>query len=174
MDTGAFREDLFYRLSVLRLDLPPLRQRGEDAELLAGYFLAQIERETDNGALAFAPDALAALSAYSWPGNVRELKNAIERAVVMSGSDVIRSEHLLFQRRRDAAPVGVEESCALIRIPANGKTLNEIESEAIRATLALVSGNLSAAARLLGISRPTLARKLRQAGLTRRSVLVAE
>ncbi len=170
VDSSAFREDLFYRLSVVRLDLPPLRQRRGDVDLLARHFLAQLAFENDAGELAFSEDALAALNAYDWPGNVRELKNAIERAVIVSGGSVIRKEHLLLQRRRDVSAVADDGTCATIRIPAGGKTLAEIEDEAIKATLVLTLGNFSAAARILGISRPTLSRKLQQAGLTRRSV----
>ena len=171
VDAGAFREDLFYRLSVVRLDLPPLRERYGDIELLARHFLRQLARETDGVPATLSADALAALAGHSWPGNVRELKNVIERAMIVAGAKTIQRQHLLFQRRR-SVQAGVEsESGATIRIPPQGKTLDEIESEAIQATLVLTHGNLSATARILGISRPTLGRKLRSAGLERRVVL---
>jgi transcriptional regulator with PAS, ATPase and Fis domain len=174
VDRGEFREDLFYRLSVVRVDLPPLRERPGDVELLARHFLMTLARETNDDPATLSADALAALRSHSWPGNVRELKNVIERAVIVAGGKVIQRQHLLFQRRKSVTPTQNEgEVGALIRIPPTGKTLEEIECEAIRATLAIAGGNLSATARILGISRPTLARKLRQAGLARQSVLSA-
>jgi two-component system, response regulator FlrC len=119
-------------------------------------------------------DALTALCTHAWPGNVRELKNVIERAVIVAGGKTIQLQHLLFQRRRSIQP-GVDVECGtVIRIPPGGKTLDEIESEAIQATLALTHGNLSATARILGISRPTLGRKLRSAGLERRMVVSSQ
>lgn len=171
VDAGAFREDLFYRLSVVRLDLPPLRDRFGDIELLARHFLRELARETDGVPATLSVDALAALSSHSWPGNVRELKNVIERAMIVAGGKTIQRQHLLFQRRRSAQPGVDTESGTVIRIPPGGKTLDEIECEAIQATLVLTQGNLSATARILGISRPTLGRKLRSAGLERRMVV---
>ncbi|HEV2643111.1 MAG TPA: helix-turn-helix domain-containing protein, partial [Candidatus Elarobacter sp.] len=142
--------------------------------LLARHFLHTLAEETNDDAATLSVDALAALRSHSWPGNVRELKNVIERAVIVAGGKVIQRQHLLFQRRKTVTSAANEgEVGALIRIPPGGKTLEEIESEAIRATLAITQGNLSATARILGISRPTLARKLRQAGLARQSVLGA-
>ncbi len=171
VDGGAFREDLFYRLSVVRLDLPPLRDRFGDIEILARHFLRELARETDGVPATLSVDALAALASHSWPGNVRELKNVIERAMIVAGGKTIQRQHLLFQRRRSSPPGVDTESGTVIRIPPGGKTLDEIECEAIRATLVLTQGNLSATARILGISRPTLSRKLRSAGLERRMVV---
>jgi DNA-binding NtrC family response regulator len=105
---------------------------------------------------------------------VRELKNVIERAVIVAGGKTIQLQHLLFQRRRSVQPGADSEGEAVIRIPPGGKTLDEIEREAIQATLALTRGNLSATARILGISRPTLGRKLRAAGLERRMVVAGK
>jgi transcriptional regulator with PAS, ATPase and Fis domain len=174
VDSGAFREDLFYRLSVVRLDLPPLRERVGDVELLARHFLRDLARESDGVPATLSADALTALCTHAWPGNVRELKNVIERAVIIAGGKTIQLQHLLFQRRRSIQP-GVDVECGtVIRIPPGGKTLDEIESEAIQATLALTHGNLSATARILGISRPTLGRKLRSAGLERRMVVSSQ
>jgi two-component system response regulator HydG len=174
VDAGAFREDLFYRLSVVRLDLPPLRERLGDVEILARHFLRELARESDGVPATLSVDALSALCSHSWPGNVRELKNVIERAVIVAGGKTIQLQHLLFQRRRSVQPGADSEGEVVIRIPPGGKTLDEIEREAIQATLALTRGNLSATARILGISRPTLGRKLRAAGLERRMVVAGK
>jgi len=189
VDAGTFREDLFYRLSVARVDLPPLRERPGDIDVLARHFLVEMARDGDGVPATLSADALEALRGHSWPGNVRELKNVIERAVIVAGGHIIQRQHLLFQRRRSVRPdtegdigpsFGEGQARAsdstvggMIRIPPAGRSLADIESEVIQLTLTLAGGNLSATARILGISRPTLARKLRQAGLTRRSVLSA-
>lgn len=173
VDNGSFREDLFYRLSVVRLDLPPLRDRIGDVEILAHHFILKHSSESDTAPASLSADALAALRDHEWPGNVRELKGIIERAVIVAGGNTIQHQHLLFQRRR-VTKQGLEiDSAAVIRIPLGGKSLEDVESEAILATLALTRGNLSATARILGISRPTLARKLRHAGLARRTILAS-
>ena len=165
VESGAFREDLFYRLNVLRVDIPPLRSRAGDVDLLAHHFLAESSREHGWPSKVFMPDALVALRAHAWPGNVRELKNVVERAAIMSGtSRVIEADLLALHQRvarngqpRRAATFGE------IDIPLSGKTLEQIEREAARLTLQLTRGNQSKAAKLLGISRPTLARILRDA-----------
>lgn len=180
VDSGIFREDLFYRLSVARIDIPPLRDRQGDVERLARHFLDEIARDSGIASPPISAAALEALRGHRWPGNVRELKNVIERATIVSGGVTIQPHHLQFQRRRavgaagERPPAGAAfdaDGAALIRIPDTGKTLAEIEIEAIHATIMLARGNLSATARILGISRPTLARKLRQAGMTRQTVL---
>ena len=169
---GEFREDLYYRLNVFRITLPPLRERPDDVALLARHFLDEHAREHGRAAKALDPEAARALQAHSWPGNVRELKNVIERASILAGAGrSIRVEHLMIQQRtaRAATPASgapavprADESAAggVIHVPPGGKTLHQIEQEAVRITLQLAGGNRSEAARLLGISRPTLARKL--------------
>ena len=107
------------------------------------------------------PAALEALEAHPWPGNVRELRQVIERAAGMAGPEV-RPEHLIVQHRTARSGASQLPAAAEIRIPATGKRLDEIEAEAVALTLQLTRGNQSAAARTLGISRPTLARKLRE------------
>ena len=156
--SGAFREDLFYRLNVFAISLPPLRERPEDITLIARQCLA--ESVNDHGRVkVLSPEALEALHTHRWPGNVRELRNVIERAAILSGEDrTIRPEHLLIQRRTSTT---TPESVGEIRVSRTGKTLAAIEREAIELTLRLTNGNRSAAARMLGISRPRLARKLR-------------
>jgi transcriptional regulator with PAS, ATPase and Fis domain len=161
---GTFREDLFYRLNVLRVDIPPLRERLEDIDALAHHFLAEVARMHHASTKALLPDAATALRSHTWPGNVRELRNVLERAVVLSGdASEVGVKHLLIQQRTtQAANVGGERRLAgRIDIPAEGKSLEEIEREAAQLTVQLTKGNRSQAARLLGISRPTLARLLR-------------
>jgi len=160
-----FREDLFYRLNVFRVTLPPLRERTEDIAVLARHFLAEQAREHGHAPRELDAGAVAALAAHHWPGNVRELRNVLERAVILCGAGpAIRAEHLMIQRRTvagvsDHPEVGLEGDA--IRIPPGGMPLREIEQEAVRLTLRMTGGNQSEAARILGISRPTLARKLR-------------
>ncbi|HEX9483835.1 MAG TPA: sigma 54-interacting transcriptional regulator [Gemmatimonadaceae bacterium] len=164
VEDGEFRLDLFYRLNVLRLEIPSLRQRRGDVEVLARYFLSEMAREHEQTPKTLSSDAQVLLQAHAWPGNVRELKNVIERAHVLSGaSKIIEAAHLLIQRRTSrstlmsGAPLAGE-----IEIPLSGKSLREIEREAVHLTLSATGGNQSRAAKLLGISRPTLARILRE------------
>ena len=156
--SGAFREDLFYRLNVFAITLPPLRERHEDITLIARQSLA--ESVNEHGRVkVLSPEAIEALHTHRWPGNVRELRNVIERAAILSGEDrTIRPEHLLIQRRTAG---GTSDSVGEIRFPRTGKTLAAVEREAIQIALRITHGNRSAAARMLGISRPRLARKLR-------------
>ncbi len=156
---GNFREDLFYRLNVFTIALPPLRDRQDDIALIARQCLA--ESVPEHGRVkVLSPAALEALLSHRWPGNVRELRNVIERAAILSGEErTIGPEHLLIQRRSSIVEL---ESGSEIRIPRAGKTLKAIEREAVGIALRITGGNRSAAARMLGISRPRLARKLRE------------
>jgi two-component system, NtrC family, response regulator AtoC len=157
--TGEFREDLFYRLNVFSITIPPLRDRIDDIEVIARHFLAHETREYQ-GVRSFSDDAFEAMRAHRWPGNVRELKNVVERAAILSGdATTVRPEHLMIQRR-SASRTAPPEDGVDIRIPKRGKTLAEIEREAVQITLQMTNGNQAAAARILGISRPTLAKKM--------------
>ncbi len=160
-----FREDLYYRLNVFRVALPPLRDRDGDVELLARHFLAELARQQDLEPKTLEPDAAAALRAHTWPGNIRELKNVIEHAAILSEGSSIDASHLMIQHRT-RIPASRAGTTREIQIPAEGKSLESIEREAVLATLEITKGNRSAAARILGISRPTLARKMRAYGLT--------
>ena len=165
--SGEFREDLYYRLNVFSLTLPPLRERPGDIEVIARHFLTHETRD-HRRPKTFSDDAIAALLLHRWPGNVRELKNVVERAAILcAGSPIVRAEHLMIQRRspRPAASGNVDsDSVGEIRIPRGGKLLEDIEREAVALTLQLTEGNQTAAARLLGISRPTLAKKMTRRG----------
>jgi transcriptional regulator with PAS, ATPase and Fis domain len=168
--SNEFREDLFYRLNVFRIALPALRERPEDVTAIAQHFLAELARSQGGALRRLRADAIEALSAHRWPGNIRELKNVIERAAILcDGGQAIRAEHLMIQQRT-ARPAVMDDGADPytghgIAIPPNGKTLAAIEREAVLITLRLANGNRSECARLLGVSRPTLARKLREAGV---------
>jgi two-component system, NtrC family, response regulator HydG len=151
-----FREDLYYRLNVVHVDMPPLRQRGNDVVLLAEYFLRRFARENNRRIDSFSDSARAKLVAHRWPGNVRELENAIERAVVFTEGEVVEAEALPF----DAAPATIEGGP---RIP--GATMAELEKHAILATLEAVGGSTSRAADMLDISARTIQYRLHEYGV---------
>jgi transcriptional regulator with PAS, ATPase and Fis domain len=167
--TGEFREDLYYRLNVFSITLPPLRERLDDVERLARYFLAEETREYQQPK-RFCDDAIAALLIHRWPGNVRELKNVVERAAILSAdSPIVRAEHLMIQRRSARPAEPVNTGIGDIHIPREGKLLEDIEREAVALTLKITNGNQAAAARMLGISRPTLAKKMPRPTLSERA-----
>jgi len=165
---GRFNPELLRRLGEQRVSVPALRDRGRDVELLALNFLAR--SAGDDEARVLTGDAVEVLYRHRWPGNVRELKHTLERACLMTANGVIDARHLTIQVRwnRPALAEGLEgawDTGDSIRIPPEGKALEEIEAEAVQATLDITRGNQSAAARILGISRPTLSRKIRRYGL---------
>lgn len=158
---GDFRRNLAELLSRFRIDLPPLRERGADVEALARHFLRRLADDQGGRPKELAPDAVAALALHAWPGNVRELRSVVERAALAAEGPVIHAAHLTIQRRTSvAATSSADEAAGEIRLPRSGKTLGEIEWEAIALTMQFTGGNQSAAARMLGISRVTLARKM--------------
>ena len=147
----AFREDLFYRLNVVRIHVPPLRERREDVLPLAGQFLETYAAKHGRRARRLAPDAVRALALYEFPGNVRELQNVVERAVIVSEGASVGEEDL-------PEPVRVAAKAAVRR--SHRPTLAELEAEYVRETLEAAGGNKSEAARLLGISRKNLYERL--------------
>ena len=158
-----FHSPLAEILQPLRIVIPPLRKRGRDVEKLAHYFLGELAQKRGNGPLEMGPEALEALTRHPWPGNIRELKDTLERAAALAPGSTIRLEHLRI-RTRASRPLNGEDSSVreMILVPPEGKSLEEIESEAVKATLDITQGNRSQAARILGVSRPTLARKIRK------------
>jgi DNA-binding NtrC family response regulator len=147
----AFREDLYYRLNVVRLHVPPLRERREDIEKLARIFLKTYAAKHGRSLSAFSPDALAILKAYDFPGNVRELANTIERGVIVAGNTRIQATDL---------PEAMRAAVLVQTRAKQRQTLAELEADYISETLAATGGNKSEAARLLGISRKNLYEKL--------------
>jgi DNA-binding NtrC family response regulator len=153
---GEFREDLYWRLAVVPVELPPLRQRRGDTLLLARHFLARFAAEYGRETMRLGAGAEQAIAARDWPGNVRELRNAIERAVLLSAGDALDPEHF------DAGPATPSQADAgALPFPA---TLDSIEQAAARAMVAYCGGNKSEAARRLAISRTRLLRLLDGAG----------
>lgn len=160
---GAFSEPLLARLSVLRLDLAALRDRGDDVLLMAEHLFAVIARLRGERQKHLSVDAREVLRGHRWPGNARELRQAIDRAVVLCDEGLVSARHILIQQRQSFA--GARDKVGDIRIPLAGRRLDDIEREVLEVTIRLTNFNQSAAARILGISRPTIVRKLRAYGL---------
>jgi two-component system response regulator HydG len=160
IQAGRFREDLYYRLNVVTVDIPPLRQRREDIPLLADFFLKQYAQKNRRLIKGFTPRATDLLMRYEWPGNVRELENIIERAVIMSRGEMITP--LEFPNDLQNLDEALKES----RIDLTpGRSLKEVEKVLILRTLEETGGNRTHAARILGISRRTLQLKLKEYGI---------
>jgi DNA-binding NtrC family response regulator len=147
---GAFREDLFYRIHVITIELPPLRKRGDDILLLIQHFSTKFATEAGKGTPRFSDEALQTLRNYHWPGNIRELENVVQRLVIMTDGDLIEVPDLPSLMRFSA-----------LRETGFHRTLAEVEAEYIRNVLESVSGNKSRAAEILGIDRKTLREKLK-------------
>jgi DNA-binding NtrC family response regulator len=151
MESGRFREDLYYRLRIVEIVLPPLRERPDDIPLLARHFIRRTSRELQRPEPSLAPEALQALLAHHWPGNVRELEHCLTRAVVLATGGVVRPEHLslvLPQREQQSFPA-----------------LEAVEREHVVRALAAAEGNRTRAAELLGVSKPRLYRLLAKHGI---------
>jgi transcriptional regulator with GAF, ATPase, and Fis domain len=155
---GDFRRDLYFRLKVVEIIVPPLRRRAEDIEPLARHFLARFAVETGRRVRDFTPEALEAMRSYHWPGNIRELRNAIERAVVLSQDDRIDVHELALSSLSSAGDTG--RSAAARPGPYVPESIDEVERRHVLATLEAVGGNKTKAAAVLGIERSTLDRKL--------------
>ena len=164
MRRGDFREDLYYRLGVFEIALPPLRDRREDILELADVFLEDIGATVGRPAAGMAVEAKDQLLAYSWPGNVRELRNAIERAVILADGGVIRSEHLPVAPPGAAAP-SLTGDPASVALPAGGVNLEAIERALVVKALAQARYNKTRAAKLLGLTRAQLYSRIDKYGL---------
>ena len=159
LEEGTFRQDLYYRLNVVPIDIPPLRDHKEDIPDLVNLFVERFAREAGKDIGGVSPDALAALMAFHWPGNVRELENIIERGVALSNGGVLQASDIHLDSSRTKAP---GDAHALL---PEGMTLEQWEDEMIREALRRANGNKSQAARLLGLSRNALRYRLSKIGI---------
>ncbi len=157
VDDGLFREDLYFRLNVVEIDVPPLRARPSDIPILALHFMRRFASENDKNLTRIDDSAMEVLLSYSWPGNVRELENAIERAVVLYAGDAIQAAHL--------PPITKQKSNDSQGLIVPGMTMDEIERWAILRTLDAVGGSPTKAAEALGISRRTMQYRLKEWGM---------
>jgi DNA-binding NtrC family response regulator len=155
---GAFREDLYYRLSVITLHMPPLRERRDDIPMLVQHFLKKFNRDSD---VRIDPEALTMLTAYGWPGNVRELENSIERASVLRRGEAITPAELPDKLRKEKASVGN----IILNLPDEGISLEDLEKNLIIKALEKHKGNQTRAAEYLGITRPTLIYRMDKYGI---------
>ncbi len=152
IEKQEFREDLYYRLNVVNIELPPLRERKEDIPLLAEHFLHKFAAENRKEVTEFSPDVIESLLAYDWPGNIRELENSIERAIILSRDSSITTADL------------PQENVSLVSSASIGKNLKEVEKTHILNVLRETGENYSEAARILGVSRMTLYNKAKEYG----------
>ncbi len=156
---SAFREDLFYRISEVTINIPPLRERGEDILLLARTFLLRFAKQMGANVNGFSDDACQALLAYSWPGNIRELQNKIKSAVIMAEGRQLTAIDLMLPINGDSETASMPLNLRVIR--------EEAERVAIQRAIDYSDGNISQTASLLGISRPTLYSLMEKYGLER-------
>jgi two-component system response regulator AtoC len=168
-EAGRFRSDLFYRLSVIQIDIPPLRERGDDIRVLAEYYLSSFKSRLRKNVAGIDAEALATFRRYEWPGNVRELRNVIERAMILEDGDEITTKYLprglALESRTGSATLSLTHDLA--RLPSEGVSLEEVEMSLVRQALERSAGNQTKAAELLHISRDQLRyrmKKLEEAG----------
>jgi len=160
LEQGTFREDLYYRLNVVPIDIPPLREHKEDIPDLVNHFLVRFTRENGKQVQEITPEALKLLMDYHWPGNVRQLENTVERAVALSADPVIHVEDISL----DSGVLGRAAGSPAALLP-EGMTLEQWEDEIIREALRRANGNKSQAARMLGLSRNALRYRLSKIGV---------
>ncbi len=166
IEAGDFRKDLYYRLKVFPIHLPPLREHPEDILPLAWYFIARFNREMRREVLDIHPEAQACFRGYLWPGNVRELRNVLERAMILATGDELKVEHLPAEIRAGAMkPPAPTPHAPAVTLPPEGLSLEEVERDLVRMALEATDGNQVRAARLLGISRDALRNRMKKFGL---------
>ena len=155
-----FRDDLYYRICTLKIDIPPLRDRPEDILLLAQHFIHRHESQQKKKITITNPETKQAILKYHWPGNIRQLENAVERAMHLSEGETLLPEHF------GIATLNEQEEPMDLAVAHKGQTLGEIEKQVLISTLNDLNGNIRKAAMQLDISRPTIYRKLKQYGLS--------
>jgi two-component system response regulator AtoC len=162
---GRFREDLYYRLKVIPIVLPPLRDRPEDIPLLLEHYMTKYNAEFHKNFRHVSPAAHRLLMAYAWPGNVRELRNLVERILILENGDTILPEHLPPEMTTAVDPGGSPAAPTRFRLPSTGLSLEEVERDFVRQSLEATGGNQTHAAQLLGISRDALRYRMQKFGL---------
>lgn len=162
---GSFRSDLFHRLNVVRLRVPALRERGDDALLLAGRFVEEICQDYGLDLRTLSPAAKQWILEYQWPGNVRELRNQLERILTLENDAVIDAGHFRRSSLPSLVAVGRENGSLRVQLPRDGVPLEAVEREILREALQLCEGNVSQTARYLSISRQTLIYRMKKFGL---------
>jgi DNA-binding NtrC family response regulator len=166
-EAGRFRLDLYYRLSIIQIDIPPLRERGDDVLLLSRHYIdtigAKLRRRKITG---LSPETTAVFRKYDWPGNVRELRNVIERALILEDSDQITTEYLPGSLSMSSLPeqssLATTDGSPLFVLPSEGISLDEAELSFVRQAIQRSGGNQTRAAELLGISRDQLRYRLKK------------
>jgi len=166
-EAGRFRSDLFYRLSVIQIDIPPLRERGDDVRLLAEHYLTSFKERLRKNIDSISEEALATFSNYEWPGNVRELRNVIERAMILEDGDEISAKYLPRNMTEDGHLTAGSLADGTqpgnhFRLPPKGVSLDEVEMSLVRQAIERSDGNQTKAAELLGISRDQLRYRLKK------------
>jgi DNA-binding NtrC family response regulator len=164
-EAGRFRADLFYRLSVIQIDIPPLRERGDDVKVLAEHYISNFKSRLRKSIDTITPEALTAFRNYAWPGNVRELRNVIERAMILEDGDEITTKYLP-RGLAGESRAGIESRGGTrpdhIPLPPNGVSLEEVEMSLVRQALERSGGNQTKAAELLDISRDQLRYRMKK------------
>ena len=165
-EAGRFRADLFYRLSVIQIDIPPLRERGDDIRVLAEHYMSSFRTRLRKNVNAITPEALSTFSDYSWPGNVRELRNVIERAMILEDGESITTKYLprgLIGDGRITSETGSDaRSKDPMQLPTAGVSLEDVEMSLVRQALERSNGNQTKAAELLNISRDQLRYRMKK------------
>jgi DNA-binding NtrC family response regulator len=162
LEEGRFREDLYYRLNVVPINIPPLRQRREDIPFLALHFVAKLSKELGSRTREISPAAVDKLLEHAWPGNVRELENTIERSLVLASGDTLQPGDIRLEEARGVSAAMQSQQAPLL---PEGETLEHWEQMMIKEALRRANGNKSQAARLLGLTRNALRYRLSQMGM---------
>jgi len=165
-EAGRFRADLFYRLSVIQIDIPPLRERGDDIRMLAEHYMSNFRTRLRKNVNEITPEALATFGDYSWPGNVRELRNVIERAMILEDGESITTKYLPRGLIGDGRITSETRSDAKskdpMQLPTAGVSLEDVEMSLVRQALERSNGNQTKAAELLNISRDQLRYRMKK------------
>jgi transcriptional regulator with PAS, ATPase and Fis domain len=161
---GNFREDLFYRLNVVKIDIPPLRERQEDIPFIAYSFLQEFNQKFNKSINGIDPAALDLLKSYRWKGNIRELRNVMERVVLLCEEDMLRVHHFAFLIENKSEEDN-DSDAFVLKIPSKGITMDEVVKTLIQKTLLITNGNQVQAAKILGLSRSKLRYRMEQLGI---------